>query len=183
MTVHGSKGLQSPVVLVADACADPDRARPGSRLVTLAMGGEGGGVPAFRPRREEMAEPLRSQVEAAEAREREEHWRLLYVAMTRAEERLYIGGALGAADRNGPAEDSWYAAVEAALAGLGAARREDPLWGGALHWGDGEVQRKGAARPAPADAAEPAWLRAPAPEESRPPRPLALSAPRDDEAA
>ena len=42
------------------------------------------------------------------------------MALTRAEERLYIGGALGTRDRNGPAEESWYTAVEKALSGLGA---------------------------------------------------------------
>src|ERR1043165_8377052 len=29
MTVHGAKGLQSPVVILADACANPDNAGPG----------------------------------------------------------------------------------------------------------------------------------------------------------
>jgi ATP-dependent helicase/nuclease subunit A len=181
MTVHGSKGLQSPVVLLADACADPERARPGSRLVALRLGPEGPSVPAFRPRRDELVEPLLSQVEALERREREEHWRLLYVAMTRAEERLYVGGALGAADREGPSERSWYSAIEAALAGLGAERREDAAWGSALAFGDGELFRKAAARGADRPAAEPAWLRAPAPVEARPPRPLAPSAPREDD--
>jgi ATP-dependent helicase/nuclease subunit A len=183
MTVHGSKGLQSPVVVLADACADPARARPGSRLVSLRLGTEGPSVPAFRPRRDELVEPLLSQVEALERREREEHWRLLYVAMTRAEERLYVGGALGAADRQGPSERSWYAAVEAALSGLGAERRDDASWGSALSFGDGELFRKAAARAADRPAPEPAWLRAPAPVEARPPRPLAPSAPREDELA
>jgi ATP-dependent helicase/nuclease subunit A len=183
MTVHGSKGLQSPVVLLADACADPERARPGGRTASLALGEDGPDVPVFRPRRDELAEPLLSQVEAQDVREREEHWRLLYVAMTRAEERLYVGGALGAADRKGPAETSWYAAIEAALGGLGAERAEDPLWTSALAWGDAELLRKAAARRAAPLIAEPAWLRAPAPVEARPPRPLAPSAPRDDDAA
>ncbi|MEA3034356.1 MAG: ATP-dependent helicase/nuclease subunit [Sphingomonadales bacterium] len=183
MTVHGSKGLQSPVVVLADACADPERARPGSRLVSLRLGAEGPSVPAFRPRRDELVEPLLSQVEALERREREEHWRLLYVAMTRAEERLYVGGALGAADRQGPSERSWYAAVEAALAGLGAERRDDAAWGSALSFGDGELLRKAAARAVDRPVAEPAWLRAPAPVEARPPRPLAPSAPREDDLA
>jgi ATP-dependent helicase/nuclease subunit A len=73
--------------------------------------------------------------------------------------------------------------VEAALAGLGAERREDAAWGSALSFGDGELFRKAAARGADRAAAEPAWLRAPAPVEARPPRPLAPSAPRDDDLA
>ncbi|MDP8995368.1 MAG: UvrD-helicase domain-containing protein, partial [Pseudomonadota bacterium] len=116
MTVHGSKGLQSPVVILADACADPNRSGggPGGRLAAFTLPDGGPTVPVFRPRKEELAEPLKAQVEAQERLEREEHWRLLYVALTRAEERLYVGGALGPADRNGPPEASWYAAVRSA---------------------------------------------------------------------
>jgi ATP-dependent helicase/nuclease subunit A len=57
MTVHGSKGLQSPVVILADACVDPARARHGT--ADFELGGEGLMVPVFRPRKDELAEPLR----------------------------------------------------------------------------------------------------------------------------
>ncbi len=118
MTVHGAKGLQSPVLILADACADPDRAgNPGLRLAELSLGEGEPAIPVFRPKKDELAEPLRSQVERQDRLDREEHWRLLYVALTRAEERLYVGGALGSRDSNGPAGASWYAAVERALAG------------------------------------------------------------------
>jgi ATP-dependent helicase/nuclease subunit A len=183
MTVHGSKGLQSPIVILADACADPERSKPGGGPVTLKLGREGPTIPLFRPRRDELVEPLKAQVEAQEALEREEHWRLLYVAMTRAEERLYIGGALGAADRNGPAGRSWHAAVEASLASLGRAWAEEPLWGRALRHGDGEVFVKASARTAPRPIAAPEWLRRAAPAETRPPRPLAPSALGEDDVA
>ena len=135
MTVHGAKGLQSPVLILADACADPDRAGPGGRLAALPLGEGGPSVPVFRPRKDELAEPLKSEVERRDRLDREEHWRLLYVALTRAEERLYVGGALGARDRDGPAAASWYRAVEGALAGLGASWADSPLWGRELRFG------------------------------------------------
>ena len=181
MTVHGSKGLQAPVVILADACADPSRAR--SSFVDFRLDEETK-VPVFRPRKNEVAEPLKSQMEAHERREREEHWRLFYVAATRAEERLYIGGSLGAADRNGPPERSWYNAADAALGGLGSEWQEDPLWGRSRRFGPAEVAEK--APPAAAAAAPallPQWLTQPAPAEARPPRPLAPSAPREDDVA
>jgi ATP-dependent helicase/nuclease subunit A len=54
----------------------------------------------------------------------EEHWRLLYVAATRAEEKLVIGGALGPRARGIPPPESWYAElVEGALIALGAQER------------------------------------------------------------
>jgi ATP-dependent helicase/nuclease subunit A len=183
MTVHGSKGLQAPVVILADACADPERARPGARLASLKLGPEGPSVPVFRPRKDELDEPLKTQVEAQDRLDREEHWRLLYVAMTRAEERLYVGGALGAADGEAPAERSWFAALEAAVRSLGAEWRDEAPWGRAIRHGEGELFVKAAARRAPVELAPPDWLRRPAPAESRPPRPLAPSALGEDDVA
>ncbi|HYJ31468.1 MAG TPA: UvrD-helicase domain-containing protein, partial [Allosphingosinicella sp.] len=144
MTVHGSKGLQSPVLILADACADPDRKGGGfgRAIARFALPGGGPIVPVIRPRKDELAEPLKSQIEAADRLDRQEHWRLLYVALTRAEERLYIGGALGPADRDGPAQASWYRAVETALAGLDCDQIEDPLWGRACRLGEAELQTK-----------------------------------------
>ena len=141
-------------------------------------------VPIFRPRSDELCEPLKSQLEAQDVLDRQEHWRLLYVAMTRAEERLFIGGSLGPADRNGPPATSWYAAAERALDGLGCDWTDHPIWGRARLLGSAEV----AARPqAAAQAARtmvlPEWLNRPAPVESRPPRPLAPSAIGEDDVA
>jgi ATP-dependent helicase/nuclease subunit A len=182
MTVHGAKGLQAPVVVLADACADPDRAGGGSRLAALEL--EGGlRIPVFRPRKDELAEPLKGEVERQDKSDREEHWRLLYVAMTRAEERLYVGGALGPRDRSGPPEASWYAAIQIALAGLGADWAEAPLWGRAMRHGDLESPAKALAKAALRDEVVPDWLRQPAPLEERPPRPLVPSALGEDDAA
>lgn len=177
MTVHGSKGLQSPVVILADACADPDR-KGGQQGASarLQLDGDSPPVPIFRPRKEELAEPLKSQIEARDRLDREEHWRLLYVAMTRAEERLYVGGALGPADRKGPPEASWYAAIEKSLSGLGADWAADQAWGKARRFGDPEHPVSVSPKPATAAFALPLWAGRPAPAESRPPRPLAPSA-------
>jgi ATP-dependent helicase/nuclease subunit A len=183
MTVHGAKGLQSPVVILADACGDPDR-RPGGGVVRLALEEGGEPVPLFRPRRDEAGEPLASELARQEKLERQEHWRLFYVAMTRAEERLYIGGALGPADRNGPAQASWYRAAERALTGLAAQPEPATHWGKALRFGDVE---KPISRPVVTDRDQlvslPVWLCEQAPVEARPPRPLVPSGPWTDEVA
>ncbi|HEX8402857.1 MAG TPA: double-strand break repair helicase AddA [Allosphingosinicella sp.] len=182
MTVHGSKGLQSPVVILADACVDPSRA-PG-RTADLQLD-DGNCVPLFRPRKDELAEPLKAQIEQQDRLDREEHWRLFYVAMTRAEERLYIGGALGPADKNGPPRESWFAAAQTSMAELGCAWQDDPHWHQALRFGEPEV----VARVAPAKVsaraamAAPDWLKEPAPVEARPPRPLAPSSSGEDDVA
>ena len=184
MTVHGSKGLQSPIVILADACADPNRKGGGFGGSTIDFALPGGPtIPVFRPRKEELAEPLKSQVEAEDALDREEHWRLLYVALTRAEERLYIGGALGPADKKGPPGASWYTAVENALSGLGAEWQDDPHWGRARQFGAAEFFVKAAQRSAGSNAPLPEWIARPAPAEARPPRPLAPSSLGEDETA
>jgi ATP-dependent helicase/nuclease subunit A len=182
MTVHGAKGLQSPVLILADACADPDRAGPGARLAALDVG-EGAAIPVFRPRKDELAEPLKSQIERQDRLDRAEHWRLLYVGLTRAEERLYVGGALGLRDRNGPAQASWYSAVEGALTGLGAAWADDPLWGRELRFGPSERPARIVPRAAGREESLPDWIGRPAPAEERPPRPLAPSSIGEDDVA
>ncbi|HYE27529.1 MAG TPA: double-strand break repair helicase AddA [Allosphingosinicella sp.] len=183
MTVHGSKGLQSPIVILADACSDPDR-RGGLRGDFASFDlPDGPCVPIFRPRKDELAEPLASQLAEQDRREREEHWRLLYVALTRAEERLYVGGALGPADRRGPPAASWWTALDASLAGLGADWQDDPHWARARRFGDPESFVRTAPRAAAPEAAMPGWIGRPAPLEARPPRPLAPSALGEDDVA
>jgi ATP-dependent helicase/nuclease subunit A len=182
MTAHGAKGLQAPVVILADATTDPGAYRR-NRLDWRAPGLDRP-LPLFRPRKDELAGSLAEDLAEAERKDREEHWRLLYVAMTRAEERLYVGGALGTRAKGIPPEDSWYAAVAKGLESLGAAPLED----GSLEWVSRVPQARAAAKPRDAKADEaqlplPAWALAPAPKEARPPRPLAPSSIGTDEAA
>lgn len=185
MTVHGSKGLQAPVVILADACGDPDRRGGGvaGSFATLQLDEHAPAVPIFRPRRDEMVEPAASQLAEQEKLERQEHWRLLYVALTRAQERLYVAGALSAADRNGPAQASWHRAVEGALERLGCRYEEDAVWSRAMRLGDPETA-SGRVRPDQRRVvALPEWLKAPAPPEARPPRPLVPSLITEDDVA
>jgi ATP-dependent helicase/nuclease subunit A len=169
MTAHGAKGLQAPLVILADATTDP----AANRRTRLEWRVEGldAPLPLFRPRKDELAGSLADDLAIAERRDREEHWRLLYVAMTRAEERLYIGGALGPRARGIPPHDSWYAAVERGLTALGAEPPASPK------------RAVPEIKTVPAMTPLPAWTRRSAPEEARPPRPLAPSAIGQDEAA
>jgi ATP-dependent helicase/nuclease subunit A len=183
MTVHGSKGLEAPVVILADACADPGKLGPSARVASLEL--EGAAVPVPRPKREELAEPLKSRAEERDQRDREEHWRLLYVAMTRAKERLYVGGSLGA-NAKAPPEASWFKAVEQGLTALGAGWEDDGHWRSAMTYGakglPQPLQETAEGSRAALGVALPSWLSSPAPVEERPPRPLAPSAIGEDEA-
>jgi ATP-dependent helicase/nuclease subunit A len=181
MTAHGAKGLQAPLVILADATVDPER----SPRATIDWSPDGvmPGLPILRPGKAERAEPFASLIAEAEEREIAEHWRLFYVAATRAEERLVIAGALGPMAKGVPPKLSWYAAAAQAMDALG------------VETGEGErafqgrepqppVRSSGAdRREAAAAVALPGWARAPAPQESRPPRPLAPSSLGEDDVA
>ncbi len=117
MTAHGAKGLQAPLVILADATADPDSS-PRSTLMWTPDGFDRP-VPVFRPRSAERAGAIDAALAQVEQRERQEHWRLFYVAATRAEERLVIAGSLSSKWQGVPPEASWYAAAARTLDALG----------------------------------------------------------------
>lgn len=174
MTVHGSKGLQAPVVVLADATADPDN-KKSRDLEWLAE--EGLNLPVPRPKKEDLIGSLKQSAEEQDARERHEHWRLLYVAMTRAEEYLFVGGALNRKQSKAGkiGEDCWRSRIETALRALPEtrdvsgslilARQEKPV----------------GTKPKPAQGEDrwqgelPHWSKNLAPQEARPARPLAPS--------
>jgi len=179
MTVHGAKGLEAPVVMIADATADP--ARLGRTPVTLDFPIKGiGKAPLLRPSKKERQFPFDQLIADEEARDLEEHWRLLYVGLTRASERLVIAGV---EPRASLAENSWHKRVERALSAIGAETIDDPEWGRRTVYRGAVPKAAIAARsrrvgqePPPI----PSWASSPAPPEARPPRPLAPSAMAED---
>ena len=179
MTAHGAKGLQAPLVVLADATVDPTRSP--RDFLHWEPSAASGKLPIFRPRAAERG-VLGQVLENADARELSEHWRLFYVAATRAEERLVIAGALGPQAKGVPPQKSWYAASAAALDALGVAEGEVREFKGLQPQAPVPARSRPASEPAEA-AALPGWARRPAPEEARPPRPLAPSALGDDAVA
>jgi ATP-dependent helicase/nuclease subunit A len=113
MTVHGAKGLEAPIVILADTTTPP--AGPPGRQPRLLSVGEAGRPHAliWAGRKADdvplIAAARRIANEAAE----NEHRRLLYVAMTRAADRLVICGAVG---ERGKPPGCWYDLVHGALA-------------------------------------------------------------------
>ncbi len=116
MTVHGAKGLEADVVFLADTGGLIAPASQRDLLVNIGVRDD----PAFLWRRlaEAAPEAQREADEAADAERRREYLRLLYVAMTRARDVLYIGGIRG---QQTPG-DCWYAFVASALVPVDAAR-------------------------------------------------------------
>ena len=112
MTVHASKGLESKIVILPDTCGAPS-GQHDPRL--FALGTEPDVAPAWSPKKD--SDP--PAVAAARAALRDdalaEHRRLLYVALTRAEERLVVAGFHGP---KGMAAGSWYGMIAASDLGL-----------------------------------------------------------------
>jgi ATP-dependent helicase/nuclease subunit A len=164
MTVHGAKGLESPVVIVPDVGAPRTGPRDDKPFLAEAgvvwspsKGGDSAEAAALRARREADAEA--------------ERLRLLYVAMTRAEDRLVVCGAETGRrkkDQEKPAADplSWHALVEAGLRAAGAEAFEAPTGEGLRLGAPGKARARGASGRASAPAL-PGWARSLAPPEPR----------------
>ncbi|MDE1466538.1 double-strand break repair helicase AddA [Aurantiacibacter sp. D1-12] len=180
MTVHGSKGLQAPIVILADACSDPDASRASALDLEEEVLGErtGRDIPILPLSKSNKVGPISEAEEKAAAEEREEHWRLLYVAMTRAEEALFIGGALNKRSKKGPKPDSWYARVEPLF---GDEWVEDSIWGARAELGVAAKPVLSAEQGARKARVEiPTWASTSIGPEPRPPRPLAPSSAADE---
>ncbi|MCA0301940.1 MAG: double-strand break repair helicase AddA [Proteobacteria bacterium] len=198
LTVHASKGLQAPIVYL------PDTTRVPAQVDRLVASPEGD-ARLWLPRVDDANSAARAWRDVARERVLEEQNRLLYVAMTRAEDRLYVGGWVG---NKAPDKGCWHQRIEEGLRGsLDADIAENvpfprrravttefdfrPLLGERDGWaGEGFVlSNPGTTAPAQAELplppsdGPPAWIAAPAPVEPDPPTPLAPSQPLPDEAA
>jgi ATP-dependent helicase/nuclease subunit A len=168
MTVHGAKGLEAPIVFLADTMTPPGGPRP-PRLLALE-----GGALVWAGRQGDDGETLSAARFRAQQEAEDEYRRLLYVAMTRAADRLIVCGAEG---RNRPPERCWYELIREAL---DADLHEEDDHGETV-W---RYRRPGAAKaaeralagaPAARRFALPDWLAVPAPESKRRAPPLAPS--------
>ncbi len=160
MTVHGAKGLEADIVILPDTTGLPSLANDRGNLLYTQDGVLYPLADAQAPR------AVLAAKEAAKARMLEEHRRLLYVALTRARDRLVVCGFEG---KRGMKDGSWYALARRAAQEIGVKLTRA---GETVHVvGEAEDSDGGAATVAVAAASvAPSWLTTPAPRDAPAPR-------------
>ena len=122
MTVHASKGLEWPVIFLPDTTRSPLTGK-GEPVFSHPEAGL-----VWAQRKAEDPPAVAALREAADARKLAEHGRLLYVALTRARDRLVVcGWRHGGGVTGRVAEDSWYTRLARAWSGAGWADADTPL--------------------------------------------------------
>ncbi|MGI9412692.1 MAG: 3'-5' exonuclease, partial [Hyphomicrobiales bacterium] len=111
MTVHGAKGLEANIVFLPDTCTVPDR-RHDPKIMLLPDSAGPRPLPVWPIARAYETTPVAEARAVYQIERLEEYNRLLYVAMTRACDRLYVGGY---ETRNRRAAGCWYDMVRDAL--------------------------------------------------------------------
>jgi ATP-dependent helicase/nuclease subunit A len=187
MTVHGAKGLEASVVFLVDTTTSPaDTQR--LKLIHLSQGNAGPhapGVVVWAGRKAEDPPAVVTARAAMIGDTEDEYRRLLYVAMTRAADRLIVGGCLPG-NMKSVRPLSWYDLITKGLAGSSLQLQE-------IETAIGRVKRytrseetapsaaPAAAPPPPAPMVLPNWLLTPAQPEISPESLLRPSDPADSE--
>jgi ATP-dependent helicase/nuclease subunit A len=122
MTVHGAKGLQAPLVIVPDTTALP---KEDAEILWSRDTATGIDVPLWAVRKDHRCNAFDMLRLDRRQQAMEEYNRLLYVALTRAEDRLVVCGWAPKSLK----EETWYSAVQRGFQRLDPEREAFGTWG------------------------------------------------------
>lgn len=184
MTVHGAKGLEAPVVFLVDTTTSPaDTQR--LKLIHLPQGNGAPDISVWAGKKAEDPTAVAAARAAMVAETEDEYRRLLYVAMTRAADRLIVGGCMPG-NMNTVRKLSWYDLIGKGLGNSGLQLQEIETANGVVkrYSRPEDVAAPAGTAAAPAEAFAtplPAWLLTSAPAEAPADSLLRPSDPGDDE--
>jgi len=175
LTCHGAKGLEAPIVFLADTTFMPQEK---DRLLWLDQAG----LPVWKVGGKDRDPVSAAACQQAETELQQEHRRLLYVAMTRARDWLIVAGCAHKQNRNA---GSWHELITGGLERLPRTERvrlrlAPDLDGDAHRFADpvrarpGQIELPLHGGPA-APGEPPPWLETPAPAEETAARPVSPS--------
>jgi ATP-dependent helicase/nuclease subunit A len=125
MTVHGAKGLEASVVFLVDTTTSPSDTQR-LKLIHLPQG-----AVVWAGRKAEDPAAVAAARVAMLGETEDEYRRLLYVAMTRAADRLIVGGCLPG-NMNSVRKSSWYDLIVKGLGNSGLQLQELETPGGVV---------------------------------------------------
>lgn len=131
MTIHSSKGLESPIVIMPDTNHATNTIYKIDKVLNFKEEGNDYTIPLLQKESsfflDEVKDKMKFETE-------EEYLRLLYVAITRAENELYVCDCARRSETN---ENSWYEILKQAVENSGAKKkRSDNIDGDILYVGD-----------------------------------------------
>lgn len=177
MTVHGAKGLQSPVVILPDTTG-------ATKSVSDDLFFTDDGTPLHSPSSRLDCRATSELRDAANVAAERESRRLLYVALTRASDRLIIAGAGLGSSKTGYAKSSWYRWCLIAMRALtGSDVDDETIPGDRLFYGEAPTCIDADQAAGAESIATPAWLKRLAPAPAPPARLAAPSRLTEDRAA
>ncbi len=189
MTVHGSKGLQAPIVIIPDMYKAKDR----KREKLLWKKSENTPMMYWAPYAEDYNNYCNEIFDINHSSLKDEYNRLLYVALTRAEDRLYLCGHTGKKAYKED-KDCWYNFVKTSLS-----KYTNPITDKFLSSNDALIDESEilvieneqsyfedkkpveAQKTAHQEVEIPSWLTTRPNDEPTPPKPLTPSKPEDEE--
>lgn len=182
MTVHSAKGLQAPIVYLSDVTSLPDISRDGRLLPLVDAQTTRPVLPVWASHARGLPE-IEAARETLRARQLSEYRRLLYVALTRAEDELYVAGWQGATE---PSEECWYRLIEDGFDRLGTShvekkdrtKKQTYTVPQTIDVSDAGIRPEGIEIQAKA----PGWLHQPVTAEPTPSRPISPSQPDEEPA-
>ena len=163
MTVHGAKGLEAPIVILPDTTS---RSKPqGPSLMPVALDGGGEGWLMCPGDKADDCAASRAAREARIERADAESLRLLYVALTRARDRVIVMGRTLGNQKAGYEDRSWWSVLSETFTRLqsedsGAVR---DIGEGALRFGVDLAVMPISGTAIEDNPAVPAWARTPPP--------------------